>query len=936
MKYTKPLQHLISIRYLYFALGLCGIFIAAVAHSPAPTRAAFKSPAQERSERESPALPDYDIRISDNGGFEDLDLTSNPGRQRAEQNAQVRARLTAVDEFRSLRPEAGQNLRAIANEAGAMKNFFIETGTLSEPQSATPDNIARNFLSRHADLFALKAADVSNLKLTNEDNDQGTVFLEYAQTRGGIKVFQGQVQVVVNKNGEVVSVREGLLINGQQVKLTPTLSEAQGIAKAFEHAGKTIAPSLVETHTRESQSEKSRFANPLDPKFEEVLSELTAVRVDNTARLAWDVYAEVGPLEWYEILIDAHTGELLYRHNLYVSAQGTVFTKSPDQVYRQLVSFDGDVSDPFGWMGSSRKTIGYNVEAYLDTDDNNVPDNIDGPGLCQGYACTPTQDFTFPFSPTADPRTQQAAGVTNLFYFNNFMHDFSYKLGFTETARNFQLSNYGMGGSENDPVLAEAQDGSARSPAKHDNAFFACLPEGSRPKMEVYLYMNPEPDRDGSLDSDLVFHEYGHGISNRLIGNCSGLLGNQARALGEGWSDYWAITINGDGAFAEYANNNPIGARRAVYTVPANPVHDSYDDLGPNGVFEAHNDGEVWAATLWDLRTQLGATTTDRLVLLGMKFTPTQPTFLTARDGILQADQSLFNRANRCTIWTVFAHHGMGYSAIGDDGYPNVHIAATDRPTDCSGPPVYEGYVDGANCSQIWGWAWDANRPNQPINVDLYAGYAYQGTVSANMFRQDLLNAGKGNGYHAFVFNTPDYLKNGQTQSISVRFGGTTTSLFATPRSILCGASLFPTEVPETTASGQGLTWEQGVEFSSSVSGTIAQIRFWRPAEEPMGNHVGHIWTASGTPLLSASFNETPGYGWQYATVNFPITAGVRYRVTYNANYFGAKTFNALNSPITRTPLTAWASAYATPAGTFPTSGSGSNLFADIVFNSPQ
>ncbi len=77
------------------------------------------------------------------------------------------------------------NLRATVNEAGAMKNFFIDGGTLSAPQSDTADNIARGFLKQHASLFALSGADVANLALINEDNDRGTTFLKYVQTVGG-------------------------------------------------------------------------------------------------------------------------------------------------------------------------------------------------------------------------------------------------------------------------------------------------------------------------------------------------------------------------------------------------------------------------------------------------------------------------------------------------------------------------------------------------------------------------------------------------------------------------------------------------------------------------------------------------------------------------------------------------------------------------------
>jgi hypothetical protein len=71
------------------------------------------------------------------------------------------------------------------------------------------------------------------------------------------------------------------------------------------------------------------------------------------------------------------------------------------------------------------------------------------------------------------------------------------------------------------------------------------------------------------------------------------------------------------------------------------------------------------------------------LVLNGMKFTPTRPSFLNARDGIIQADQNLNAGVNRCAIWTVFARHGMGVSAVGNDG--TTHTAASDVPSDCGG-----------------------------------------------------------------------------------------------------------------------------------------------------------------------------------------------------------------------------------------------------------
>jgi Zn-dependent metalloprotease len=715
--------------------------------APAPDRNSLASG------RLPPAtLPNFDIRLAGKGEFADVDLSAA-----AETSAlapTVQARVSALDQFRSsLKGEDANNLRAQVNEAGALKNFFVDGGTLSAPQSDTADNIARGFLRQHTSLFALSDTDVSNLALVNEDNDNGTVFLKYAQTvGGGIKVFEGAVQVVVNKNGEVLSVREGFLASGVPNKLKASLPEAKAIAKAFEYSGKSVDASFVETKARAAKGEMAHFGNPLSPDYEEVLSELAVLRVGDSARLAYHIYADCGKNEWYETLVDANSGELLLRFNLYIeAAQGTVYTEDPGAGGRSLVSFVGDtvINTSAGWMGTSTVTTGNNVEAYLDTDANNAPDNNNGTGLSVGHASAANQDFTFPFSTAVDPRTQQAAVVTNLFYFNNIMHDFSYGLGFTETSGNFQTNNFGRGGTGNDSVRAEAQDGSGTN-----NANFATPPEGQRPRMQQYLFTAPNPDRDSSVDSDVVFHEYGHGISNRLIGNGgTGLSGTQSGAMGEGWSDYWATTINNDGVMGEYVTNNTTsGIRRAAYTVPAAAVHNSYADVCAGGC-EVHNDGEVWASVLWDLRQTVGKTISDRIVLNGMKFTPVRPSMLNARDGILQADQNLNGGANNCAIWTVFARHGMGVSAVGNDG--TTHTAATDVPASCGGTCTFSINPTSASYAAAGG--------SGSVTVTAGAGCNWTAVSNATFITVTSGSSGSGNGSvgYSVAANTGTGSRNG-------------------------------------------------------------------------------------------------------------------------------------------------------------------------------
>ncbi len=103
--------------------------------------------------------------------------------------------------------------------------------------------------------------------------------------------------------------------------------------------------------------------------------------------------------------------------------------------------------------------------------------------------------------------------------------------------------------------------------------------------------------------------------------------------------------------------------------------------------------------------------------------------------------------------------------------------------------PSFNGFFDSANCGTVAGWAWDANQPNSPINVDVYDGSTLIATVLAANFRQDLLNAGLGNGNHGFSFSTPPSLKTGTTHTLTLEIGGAATVLGA--RTLSCPAPSF-------------------------------------------------------------------------------------------------------------------------------------------------
>lgn len=183
--------------------------------------------------------------------------------------------------------------------------------------------------------------------------------------------------------------------------------------------------------------------------------------------------------------------------------------------------------------------------------------------------------------------------------------------------------------------------------------------------------------------------EYTHGISNRLTGgsaqgNC--LRTTTAGGMGEGWSDIVAVyltrvpseTRDLNVVLGAYAYNNVNGIRSKPYStsLTTNPYTLSYVKTQN----EVHRIGEYWANTLyemyWNLVDAQGFSTNYydakqlkgnvialQLVFGGFKLQPCNPTFTTARDAILAAEQAYYKGAYKCLVWKAFAKRGLGVDA---------------------------------------------------------------------------------------------------------------------------------------------------------------------------------------------------------------------------------------------------------------------------------
>ncbi len=635
-----------------------------------------QDPEQAKPARRQPA-PDYDIR----------ELTGHAPASLETGSIQeiTRQRRAAADAFLAASgSDNGPAVRMVLNDHGLPKAMFHEQGALSAGSQQDPEQIARNFLRGSRALFHFTDSEIDGLRMARHDQSDGVHFLMLEQTLAGIPVFHGQVKIAVNQSGQVVHAGVGDVIPELRATPAPTLNPEQAVKAAFESAG-VEPPESMEALPAENG--KVKYRNPKGGQFTDISVEpywfpMTAA----SARLAWRVLLELDPGAWYEILVDAEDGRTLFRHNLYrPAAQGRVWKESPLKGPREVVPF------PESWIpAASLVTTGNNADAFVDADGDLVPDRF-ASNTQEGRAYSPSQNFDFNVFEGSDPRSYPAASITNLFYFVNIAHDYFYDLGFTEAAGNFQRNNFGRGGAGNDPVLAHAQflsefDGFA------NNAGFATTPDGTPPRMVMGIFTRRTSGRSDDLDPDydgqIVIHEYGHGVTIRMVGggsDVSCLRGPQAGAMGEGWSDYFASSFFNNPVQGAYVTQNrERGIRRASYE----GYRFTYEDLGNEG-YEVHLDGEIWAAVLWDLRKALGQAVTDRLVVNALRLTPCRPTMIDARDAILAADQATNRGVNRLRIWQVFALRGMGSSAAGENGVAPlgairsvIHTAAFDVPGD--------------------------------------------------------------------------------------------------------------------------------------------------------------------------------------------------------------------------------------------------------------
>ncbi|MCB8942742.1 MAG: M36 family metallopeptidase [Ardenticatenaceae bacterium] len=381
---------------------------------------------------------------------------------------------------------------------------------LSGPQAGAPLAIALDFIRSHSEALGVTDSDLADLVVTDQYVSQhtGITHIYLQQQYEGIAVQNGRININIAADGSVINLGNRLAANlAQSVNTTtPAISAETAVQAAAQQLNLTLSEALAVQQTLGGASQAAILSDGGISQNAIPVSLVYEAASSGAIQLAWNIEIyELSSQHWWVVNIDALTSDMLSQID-YVNNESwhdnsehapqnpdeyTVFSIPKESPYDGPRTVEMDPADatasPFGWHDTDGSagaefttTQGNNTHAYTDIDANNSPDPGSSP---DGGA---SLVFSYTFDIASQPDTYRPAAVTNLFYWNNIMHDVMYLYGFDEPAGNFQENNYGNGGLGSDYVYAEAQDGSGTN-----NANFATPPDGSNPRMQMYVWTNP-------------------------------------------------------------------------------------------------------------------------------------------------------------------------------------------------------------------------------------------------------------------------------------------------------------------------------------------------------------------------------------------------------------------------------------------------------------
>jgi hypothetical protein len=641
----------------------------------------------------------------------DVRTSRGPGALASPARAEARARLSD-----SIGAHAVVDLDPVT---GTPHNLMKLGGYLTEASPAAAPDVVMGYVRGHLADLGLAPADLGTFRLADDYADAyGVRHVTWRQEVRGIPVFDNFLRGNVTADGRLINIVGSPLSHVIVRSLTPKLSAEAALGTALRDAGGSALPLAVSSRGSDAAM-TTRFVGGHK-------AQLALFGDVGGPRLAWVVQAKAGPADWYRDAIDANDGRLLRRANL-VKFAGSVAAWE----YHPGGGAAGARSLHTVPVTDATRLSGIASHVFTDLNDDDVvnageevvasaagptwsypfgPFSVGG----SGTTCTSAAPCTWNRNVSASWQSNRKQNAAQVYYYLDYFHNWLARpqIGFTAAGHNFENA---------DRVNANTDDGANTAIATNDdpgsgtgfpdfnhtdNASMLTLPDGSSPTMQMYLYAGGDlgpgtPSANAGDDASVVFHEYTHGLSSRLITDGSGfekLDSVQAASMGEAWSDWYAmdnlvrrglepdsVATFGNVVFGRYLQGpNKVLRTEALDCRPGNSSGGcsgsptagaggyTYGDLAKViGTPEVHADGEIWGQTLWQLRDALvtahgqalGSDIAEKDITGAMRLSPDEPSMLDERNALIAADYVYNSHADVGRVIGVTTARGMGYFA---------------------------------------------------------------------------------------------------------------------------------------------------------------------------------------------------------------------------------------------------------------------------------
>ncbi len=598
-------------------------------------------------------------------------------------------------------------------------------GTLSTPMQGKPEDIARAFLADNATLFGLTRHEVDQLEMTSiVPTTDGGANVYFKQRAFRLEVWGGRAIMRIRANGTIPFLGSSLYAK-MMLPEAPSIDAIEAVRRAVHD----VYPGILFTGNILSMERSGEQLTIFDDLGfgRSPQARLVLFPESDSTKLAWEVKVAELTLETdYRVLVDALDASILFRRNMTRYATAKILNagypdpeadeEAPPQ-YEVKTIPSSTPESPSGWItGDGTSLVGNNATSHLYY-------------WTEAGLSDPTGTYEFSYN-------TPSSALVNAWWWANDAHDRFYSAGFDEAAGNYQEDNFGNGGIGSDAMRVVSWTVGGRN-----NAFYTTSVDGDLSTINFFWvgcglcgdhddYPENGGERGAGFMRDVVVHEYTHGVSTRMVGGPADdtcLFGTQSGAMGEGWSDIFPASFYGDLRLGSYFYEGAGWMR--------DPRHDlTYDDLCGVGNYgcQVHDDGMIWVGTLWDLRQSMIALDTaggldafHKIVIQGLANTACYPSYIDARDAILQADTDLYGSSHFGIIWNVFANRGMGEGASSTGEYDT--------------SPTTSNTVPGAYLCTAPGSPTSLNVSSTGDN-ELTLTYSAPGASSIEIWRDDLDN----------------------------------------------------------------------------------------------------------------------------------------------------------------------------------------------------